>query len=160
MAAVAAGSDTEGVERVIATVEAIANARDRVFRTERLDMDKVRAVSSALVTGSDQRGRDEAARAISGGEIVLVIDGWKNFSEAYSELATRAATLMRARNYGIRVVYSHTSTISGLPMPVKTETGQTLELKLISEHDTSIKRDPRDPERNPVREVPDLPGRG
>ena len=47
---------------------------------------------------------------------------------------------MRARNYGIRVVYSHTSSISGLPMPVKTETGQTLELKLISEHDTSIKQ--------------------
>ena len=161
VATVVAGSDSEGVGRVVATIEAIAASRDRIFTTQRLDMDKVRAVKFGTgYGGAINPAETEAARSVSGGEIVLVIDGWKNFSEAYPDLATRVATLMRARNYGIRVVYSHTSSISGLPMPVKTETGQTLELKLISEHDTSIKRDPRDPERNPVREVPDVPGRG
>ena len=43
VATVVANSDAEGVRRVIATVEAIATERDRVFTTQRLDMDKVRA---------------------------------------------------------------------------------------------------------------------
>jgi S-DNA-T family DNA segregation ATPase FtsK/SpoIIIE len=162
VATVVAGTDSEGVARLIATVEAIAVERDRVFTTQRLDMDKVRAVKFGLDPYGARLPAAEvaAARAVSGGEVVLVIDGWKNFSEAYPDLATRAAALMRARNYGVRVVYTHTSSISGLPTPVKTETGQTLELKLVNEHDTTVKRNLRDPERNPVREVPDVPGRG
>jgi S-DNA-T family DNA segregation ATPase FtsK/SpoIIIE len=162
VAAVVAGTDGEGVARVIATVEAIAAERDKVFTTQRLDMDKVRAVEfgSANYGGGITAAEAAAAGAVTGGEVVLVIDGWKNFSEAYPDLATRAAALMRARNYGVRVVYTHTSSISGLPTPVKTETGQTLELKLVNEHDTSVKRNPRDPARNPAREVPDMPGRG
>jgi S-DNA-T family DNA segregation ATPase FtsK/SpoIIIE len=151
VAAVVAGSDSEGVTRVVATVEAIAAERDRIFTTARLDMDKVRAA---------KWGPHPSEVGVPGGEVVLVIDGWKNFTDLYPNLATRVAALMRARNYGVRVLYTHTSSVSGLPTPVKSETGQTLELKLVNEHDTGIKRDPRDPERNPVREVPDVPGRG
>ena len=162
VATVVAGSDGEGAARVVATVEAIATERDRIFTTQRLDMDKVRAAKFGLTQfgGALSAAELSAAGAVSGGEVVLVIDGWKNFSEAYPELATRVAGLMRARNYGVRVVYTHTSSISGISTAVKTETGQTLELKLINEHDTSVKRNPADPERNPVREVPDIPGRG
>jgi S-DNA-T family DNA segregation ATPase FtsK/SpoIIIE len=162
VAAVAAGSDAEGVSRVVATVEAIAGERDHVFTTQRIDMDMVRAVkfgeNAAAV--SVNPAQQAAAGSVAGGEVVLVIDGWKNFSETYADLAGRVASLMRARNYGIRVLYTHTSTLSGIPTAVKTETGQTLELKLVNEHDTTVKRDPREPERNPAREVPDLPGRG
>ena len=156
------GTDGEGAARVVATVEAIATERDRIFTTQRLDMDKVRAAKFGLTQfgGALSAAELSAAGAVSGGEVVLVIDGWKNFSETYPELATRVAGLMRARNYGVRVVYTHTSSISGISTAVKTETGQTLELKLINEHDTSVKRNPADPERNPVREVPDIPGRG
>lgn len=162
VAAVSAGSDAEGVGRVVATVEAIAAERDQVFITQRLDMDMVRAVKfgQRAAGGAINPAQQAAARGITGGEIVLVIDGWKNFSENYSDLATRVAALMRKRNYGIRVLYTHTSTISGLPTAVANETGQILELKLINEHDSKVKRDPREPERNPAREVPDLPGRG
>jgi S-DNA-T family DNA segregation ATPase FtsK/SpoIIIE len=162
VAAVAAGTDGEGVARVIATVEAIVTDRDRIFTTQRLDMDKVRAAKFGRAAGGVAVSPADAAAAqgVTGGDVVLVIDGWKNFSETYPELATRAAALMRARNYGVRVLYTHTSTISGIPTPVKSETGQVLELKLVSEHDTTVKRDPRDPERYPAREVPDLPGRG
>jgi type VII secretion protein EccCb len=162
VATVVAGTDAEGVARLIATVEAIAVERDKVFTTQRLDMDKVRAVKfgSTSYGGGIIAAEVQAAAALAGGEVVLVIDGWKNFSEAYPELATRAAALMRTRNYGVRVVYTHTSSISGLPTPVKTETGQTLELKLVNEHDTTVKRNLRDPARNPAREVPDVAGRG
>lgn len=162
VAAVAAGSDAEGVARVVATVEAIATERDHVFTTQRLDMDMVRAVKfgQTAAGGAINSAQQAAARAVAGGEVVLVVDGWKNFSEMYADLATRVVSLMRARNYGIRVLYTHTSTISGLATGTKSETGQTLELKLVNQHDSTIKRDPREPERNPAAEVPDLPGRG
>lgn len=161
VAAVVAGTDTEGVNRVVATVEAIAAERDRIFTTQRLDMDKVRAVKFGMATGgSINPAEAEAARTVTGGDIVLVIDGWRNFTEGYDALAPRVAALMRARNYGIRVVYTHTSSMSGLLSVVRSETGQILELKLVQDHDTTIKRDPSNMERNPVREVPDRPGRG
>jgi len=161
VAAVAAGSDAEGVGRVVATVEAIATERDRAFTTQGLDMDMVRAAKFGEGSGGGMTpAQREAALAVKGGEVVLVIDGWKNFSETYADLATKVGALMRARNYGVRVLYTHTSTISGLTTAMKTETGHILELKLVNEHDTTIKRDPSEPERNPAREVPDLPGRG
>lgn len=161
VAAVVAGSDAEGVGRVVATVEAIASERDRVFTTQGIDMDMVRAVKFGQAGGGAiSPAQRSTAAGVSGGEVVLVVDGWKNFSETYPDLATRVTALFRARNFGVRVLYSHTSTLSGLQSGVKTETGQILELKLANEHDTTIKRDPRDPERNPAREVPDAPGRG
>ena len=162
VATVVAGTDGEGVARLVATVEGIVTERDKVFTTQRLDMDKVRVAKfgSASLGGGLSPADVAAATAVAGGEVVLVVDGWKNFNEAYPELATRVAALMRARNYGVRVVYSHTSSISGISTPVKSETGQTLELKLVHEHDTSVKRNAADPERNPVREVPDVAGRG
>ncbi|WP_241777317.1 type VII secretion protein EccCa [Mycobacterium intracellulare] len=162
VAAVVAGTDSEGVNRLVATVEAIAAERDRVFTTQRLDMDKVRTAKF----GTGEYGvrlsaaEAQAARAVPGGEIVLVIDGWKKFSETYYDLSQRVASLMRARNEGIRVVLTHTSAISGVPAQVSAETGQRLELKLIQDHDSGIKRNPRDPGRNPAAEVPDIPGRG
>jgi type VII secretion protein EccCb len=162
VATVVAGSDSEGVNRVVATLESIVSERDRVFTTQRLDMDKVRAAKFGLTAlgGGLSAEEAEAAQAVPGGEVVLIVDGWKNFNETYPDLGNRVAALMRARNYGVRVVYSHTSSISGISTSVRSETGQILELKLIQEHDTSVKRNPADPERNPVREVPDIAGRG
>jgi type VII secretion protein EccCa/type VII secretion protein EccCb len=162
VATVVAGSDSEGVNRVVSTLEAIVSERDRIFTTQRLDMDKVRAAKFGLTAlgGGLSPADAEAARAVPGGEVVLIVDGWKNFNETYPDLGNRVAALMRARNYGVRLVYSHTSSISGISTSVRSETGQILELKLVQEHDTSVKRNPADPERNPVREVPDIPGRG
>jgi type VII secretion protein EccCb len=162
VATVVAGSDSEGVNRLVATVEAIVSERDKMFTTQRLDMDKVRAAKFGLTAlgGGLSAEEAETARAVPGGEVVLIVDGWKNFNETYPDLGTRVAALMRARNYGVRLVYSHTSSISGISTSVRSETGQILELKLVQEHDTSVKRNPADPERNPVREVPDIPGRG
>lgn len=159
--AVAHNSDSEGVRRVVDTVNAIAEERDRVFTVQNLDMDKVRAAKFASERGPVMTdGELKAARAVSGGDIVLVIDGWKNFSEKHEKLAGTVQELMRARNYGIRVVYTHTSTVSGLTSSVKAETGQTLELKLVNEHESVVKKNEREMERSPAKEVPDRPGRG
>ena len=136
---------------MVATLEGIVVERDKVFATRNLDMGKVRAAKF---------GARPVDVGVSGGEVVLVLDGWKNFAETHAALVDRVLALQRARNYGVRVIVTHTSSLSGLPSSVKAETGQRLELKLVNEHDTEVKRDPRDPERNPVREVPDKPGRG
>ena len=161
VASVVANTDAEGVRRVISTVEAIARERDRIFTTQGIDMDMMRAAKFDSARGPAMNAeRAAAARAVEGGDVVLVIDGWKNFIENHEPLAKKVQELMRARNYGIRVVYTHTSTIAGLQSTLKSETGQTLELKLVSEHETTVRRDPREPERIPAREVPDRPGRG
>jgi type VII secretion protein EccCa/type VII secretion protein EccCb len=161
VASVVANSDAEGVRRVIATVDAIATERDRLFTTQRLDVEKVRAAKFGPERGLAMKAEElAAARAVPGGDVVLLIDGWKNFAETHQSLVDKVGELTRSRNYGIRVVYTHTSTLSGLTTVLKSETGRVLELKLVSEHETNVKRDPRDPERIPAREVPDVPGRG
>ncbi|MBE1551841.1 S-DNA-T family DNA segregation ATPase FtsK/SpoIIIE [Mycobacterium sp. OAS707] len=151
VASVVAVSDAEGVSRMVSTLENIVLERDKAFTTRNLDMGKVRAAKF---------GPNPVDIGVSGGEVVLVVDGWKNFTEGHTALVDRVLALQRARNYGVRVIITHTSSLSGLQSAVRAETGQRLELKLVNEHDTEVKRDPRDPERNPVREVPDLPGRG
>ena len=151
VASVVAVSDGEGVSRMVATLEGIVLERDKIFSTRGLDMGKVRAAKF---------GPNPVDIGVAGGEAVLVVDGWKNFTENHSALVDRVLALQRARNFGVRVIITHTSSLSGLQSSVKAETGQRLELKLVNEHDTEVKRDPRDPERNPVREVPDKPGRG
>lgn len=67
---------------------------------------------------------------------------------------------MRARNYGIRVVLTHTSTLSGVRSAIRNESAQRLEMKLVDPLDSQIPRDPSDPQRSPAKEVPDVPGRG
>ena len=62
-------------------------------------------------------GRDSATtgrRRVAGGDVVVVVDGWANFSEAMPKHVDTDDGLLRARNYGVRVVLTHTSQISGL----------------------------------------------
>nr|QGW61044.1 ESX secretion system protein EccC [Mycolicibacterium sp.] len=151
VAAVAAGTDQEAVARVIGAVETIAADRDRIFNTQGLDMDRVREYKF---------GPNPREIGVEGGDVILIVDGWKNFQEAHPKLTERVMSLLRARNYGVHVVLTHTSSLSGLHSSINVEVGQRLELKLVNEHDSGIKRNPADPERNPVREVPDRPGRG
>ena len=45
---------------------------------------------------------------------MVVIDGWANFAEAMPKHVDTVMSLMRARNYGVRVVLTHTSHLSGM----------------------------------------------
>ncbi|WP_375489191.1 type VII secretion protein EccCa, partial [uncultured Mycobacterium sp.] len=151
VAAVVASSDSEGVGRVIATVENIVAERDRIFTTRGLDMMTVREAKF---------GANPHDIGVPGGDVVLIVDGWSNFNEAYPQHVDTVLRLMRARNYGVRVVITHTSSLTGLRSAVRTESAQRLELRLVNPLDSEIPRDPRDPQRNPAKEVPDVPGRG
>jgi type VII secretion protein EccCb len=91
---------------------------------------------------------------------VLVIDGWANFTENHDKHVDAVIALMRARNYGVRVVLTHTSSLSGVRSAIRNESAQRLEMKLVDPLDSQIPRDPRDPQRSPAKEVPDTPGRG
>ncbi|GAA2424359.1 type VII secretion protein EccCa [Mycolicibacterium llatzerense] len=151
VAAAVNNTDAEGVARVVSAVETIVAERDRAFNLRGLDMGRVRAAKF---------GPNPQDIGIAGGDIVLIVDGWKNFTEAHPKLEQRVLTLLRSRGYGVQVVITHTSSLSGLHSSLKSEIGVRLEMKLSSEHETEIKRNPADPDRNPAREVPDVPGRG
>ena len=64
---VAALHDTEGVTRLLATVRGIVEERERLFATRGLDMEQVRAAKF---------GPNPTDIGVSGGDVVLVIDGW------------------------------------------------------------------------------------
>ena len=89
--------------------------------------------------------------------MVLVVDGWANFGEAMPAQTDAIVALMRARNYGVRVVVTHTSWISGLRIALKNECRQRLEMVLTDWQESQV---PRIGGRQPAREVPDRPGRG
>ncbi len=150
VAGVVGVSDSEGVNRLLATVEAIAEERDRIFATRGLDMQTVREAKF---------GPNPADVGVSGGDVVLVIDGLSNFTADHPEGLDRVVRLMNARNYGVRVVLT-TSSVMALKTSIRSATNQVLEMKLVQTHESLVRHDPSDPARKPAAEVPDCPGRG
>jgi S-DNA-T family DNA segregation ATPase FtsK/SpoIIIE len=148
VAAVAPLVDREGVARLLATVANIVAEREALFARHGLDMDTVRRAKF---------GPDPRDIGVPGGDVVLVVDGWANFSEAMPTQAELILTLMRARNYGVRVVLTHTSYLSGLRIAMKNESKQRLEMVLTDWRESEI---PRIDNRAPARDVPQLSGHG
>jgi type VII secretion protein EccCa/type VII secretion protein EccCb len=148
VAAVAALVDREGVNRVLATVQAIVAERETQFAARGLDMDLVRDAKF---------GPNPYDIGVDGGDIVLVLDGWANFESALPKHADTIISLMRARNYGVRVVLTHTSYIAGMPLRMKNECKQRMELVLTDWRESDV---PRIGNRQPAKDVPNVPGRG
>ncbi|MBV8927929.1 MAG: type VII secretion protein EccCb, partial [Mycobacteriaceae bacterium] len=144
VAGIAAAMDREGVNRVIATVQGIVAERERVFALNGLDMETVRRAKF---------GPNPVDIGVSGGDVVLIIDGWGNFGTQFENQVDAVLALLRARNYGVHVVVTHTSYLSGLKQAIKPEARERLELRLT---------DPRESEmdRTVAKEVPDVAGRG
>jgi type VII secretion protein EccCa/type VII secretion protein EccCb len=148
VASVASSFDTEGVNRLLATVRQIVDERERTFAARGLDMMTVRQAKF---------GPNPADIGVEGGDIVVVIDGWANFSEATPKHVDTVMALLRARNYGVRVVLTHTSHLSGIRSAIRAETAQKLELRLTDPRESEV---PRVDGMSKAREVPDTPGRG
>lgn len=148
VASVVSSFDTEGVNRLLATVRQIVDERERTFAARGLDMMTVRQAKF---------GPNPVDVGVEGGDIVLVIDGWANFSEATPKHVDTVMTLLRARNYGVRVVLTHTSHLSGIRSAIRTETAQKMELRLTDPRESEV---PRVDGMSKAREVPDTPGRG
>lgn len=151
VAAVVSVSDTEGVNRLLATLENLVADRDRIFTTRGLDMQTVR---------ENKFGPHPRDVGVEGGDVVLVLDGLENFSKAHPNGLDAVLRLMGARNYGVRVVVTHTSLLSGVRSQMRNAANQILEMKLVSPIETMVQPDPADPQRRPAKEVPDTPGRG
>ncbi|PXX01564.1 type VII secretion protein EccCa [Mycolicibacterium moriokaense] len=148
VASVVSSFDTEGVNRLLATVRQIVDDRERIFAARGLDMMTVREAKF---------GANPHDIGVEGGDIVLVIDGWANFSEHAPKHVDTVMSLLRARNYGVRVVLTHTSHISGIRSAIRAETTQKLELRLTDPRESEV---PRVDGIAKAREVPDTPGRG
>ena len=148
VASVVSSFDTEGVNRLLATVRQIVDERERIFAARGLDMMTVREAKF---------GANPHDIGVEGGDVVVVVDGWANFSEHAPKHVDTVMSLLRARNYGVRVVLTHTSHISGIRSAIRAETTQKLELRLTDPRESEV---PRVDGIAKAREVPDTPGRG
>lgn len=151
VAAVVSVSDTEGVNRLLATCENIVAERDRIFTTRGLDMQTVR---------EQKFGPQPRDVGVEGGDVVLVLDGLENFTKAHENGLDAVMRLMNARNYGVRVVVTHNSMLAGMRSQMRNAANQVLEMRLVNPIETTVPTDPADPQRRPAKEVPDSPGRG
>ncbi len=151
VAAVVPLLDTEGVARLLAAVRAIATERERVFAARNLDIEMVREAKF---------GPAPTDIGIDGGDIVVVIDGWANFSTECQDQVATVEALVRARNYGVRVVLSAVAHMAtGLTSAIRNETTQRLELSIADPLNSYAER--VGPEkRMPAKDVPPMPGRG
>ena len=66
--------------------------------------------------------------------------------------------LMRAGNYGVRTIVTHTSYLSKIPTPVKNLATERIELRMTDERESELGR--RDPTVNRGSKVPAKPGHG
>ena len=149
VAGVAALHDTEGVTRLLATVRGIVEERERLFAARGLDMEQVREAKF---------GPNPTDIGVSGGDVVLVIDGWANFNDSGQKQVEQFLALQRAGNYGVRTIVTHTSYLSKIPSPIKNLSTERIELRMTDERESELGR--RDPTVNRGKEVPVKPGRG
>ena len=149
VAAVAALHDTEGVTRLLATVRGIVDERERLFATRGLDMNQVREAKF---------GPNPTDIGVTGGDVILIIDGWANFHDAMQKQVDQVMALMRAGNYGVRTIVTHTSYLSKIPTPVKNLATERIELRMTDERESELGR--RDPTVNRGSKVPAKPGHG
>ncbi|MDT5117522.1 MAG: hypothetical protein QOE30_3261 [Mycobacterium sp.] len=148
VAAVVPVFDTEGVNRMLATVKNIVDERERTFAARGLDMQTVREAKF---------GPNPTDIGVAGGDLVVIIDGWANFAEAVPKHVETVTSLMRARNYGVRVVITHTSYLSGLRTAIRTEAALKVEMRLTDPRESEVERVDG---VSRAKEVPDAPGRG
>jgi S-DNA-T family DNA segregation ATPase FtsK/SpoIIIE len=148
VAGVAALHDTEGLNRLLATVRGIVDDRERLFAARGLDMDQVRQAKF---------GPNPTDIGIDGGDVVLIVDGWGNFSAEQTRV-DQFLHLMKASNYGVRTIVTHTSYLSKLPTPVKNLSTERLELRMSDPRESELGR--KDPTLNRAQEVLDRPGHG
>jgi S-DNA-T family DNA segregation ATPase FtsK/SpoIIIE len=149
VAGVASLHDTEGVTRLLATVRDIVDERERLFATRGLDMGQVRDAKF---------GPNPTDIGVAGGDVILVIDGWANFSDTMQKQVDQVLALMRAGNYGVRTIVTHTSYLSKIPTPVKNLSTERIELRMTDERESELGR--RDATVNRGKEVPFKPGHG
>ncbi|WP_094287345.1 type VII secretion protein EccCa [Mycobacterium lehmannii] len=149
VAGVAALHDTEGVSRLLATVRNIVDERERLFAARGLDMNQVREAKF---------GPNPSDIGVPGGDVIVVVDGWANFSDAFPKQVEQFNYLMRAGNYGVRTIVTHTSYLSKIGTPVKNLSTERIELRMTDVRESELGR--RDPTVNRGKEVPVTPGHG
>lgn len=128
-------NDREGVDRLLATVEGIKNAREIQFSTQNLDIGRVRRANF---------------EGVPGGDVVLIVDGLAAFEQEFGDNGlNRLLALMRSHAFGVRVVFSSNSYIHGLrPRMKQLASQQRLELLLAETTESMAKR-----EEEPMRRV-------
>ncbi|WP_034529403.1 type VII secretion protein EccC [Bifidobacterium stellenboschense] len=143
MAGVALRGDDERINRMLAEVTSIINARERYFKANRID---------SIGTYRQLRAKGKADDGY--GEVFLFIDGWQNFKTEYEDLQAKVLDIVsRGLTFGVHVIIS-TSRWMDLRANIKDLMGTRLELRLGDPADSEIDR------RIAVTVPKGMPGRG
>ena len=143
VAGVALSGDDERVNRMLAEVVSIINARERYFKNHKID---------SIGTYRQMRAKGQADDGY--GEVFLFIDGWQNFRTEYEDLQAKVLDIVsRGLTFGVHVVIS-TSRWMDLRANIKDLMGTRLELRLGDPADSEIDR------RVAITVPKGMPGRG
>jgi type VII secretion protein EccCb len=135
VAAVVSRNDTEGIGRMVATLEGIHAARAESFKRLKIGLDEFR---NRRFYGGDgpTDPRDNF------GDLFLVIDNFGAFHDEHTDLADRVVRLAElGRSYGIHVAVSQNDWIIGQKQGLKTIANARVELALSEWRSSEMDRE-------------------
>ncbi|MBU3705305.1 MAG: type VII secretion protein EccCa [Mycobacterium sp.] len=152
VAAVVGLADTEGLSRVIATVEGLIAAREASFKRYRMDIAEFRDRRFGRADGpSDPQDKF--------GDVFLVIDNFGDFYDKDNALGDRAiAIARRGLSYGIHVATSASGWLVGQKQALLNVTNARIQLRLSNPDETQMGTGME--HRRAARQTLDLPGFG
>jgi S-DNA-T family DNA segregation ATPase FtsK/SpoIIIE len=129
IAGVATRDQPDVINRMLAEILGIIDAREKYFRANRID-------SISMY----RAGRAEGRFNDGYGDVFLVIDGWSTLRSDFDDLETRLQTLAgRALTFGVHLIMSSGRWMD-FRQPIKDVVGSKFELRLGDTSDSAIDR--------------------
>jgi len=152
VAGVVSLTDSEGVARVVATVEALIRSREAAFKHYRMDIAEFRERRFGQF-GGDTDPDDKF------GDVFLVIDNFGDFYDKNGALGDRAITIARqGLSYGVHVISSASSWLVGQKQALLNVSNARIQLRLSNPDETQMGTGME--HRRAARQTPDRPGFG
>lgn len=126
-------SDTEGVSRTLATVEALIRSREASFKRYQMDISEFRERRFGAVGGGGTDPDDKF------GDVFLVIDNFGDLYDKDSAMGDRAITVARqGLSYGVHVVTSASGWLVGQKQALLNVSNARIQLRLSNPDETQM----------------------
>lgn len=139
MASVVSLTDTEGVSRTVATIEALIRARESAFTSNRIDIAEFRRRRFSRQAGPENRARQATDPADRFGDVFLVVDNFGDLYEKDSALGERAIAIARqGLSYGVHLMTSASGWLVGQKQALLTVANARVQLRLSNPDETQM----------------------